>query len=178
MYGPLDDGGVPEECPFPQGAPRGAPVHVCDVGPCVHVVRDSAGGDVGWCPQRCCSEGNRGLGLVLFCAGGGGGCGGLVLFVVMLSWVVCVLGVFWMTGGFCVGEGVVVGGGGLLVFCVGIRLCVGWQLVHTQYGGRCCLFDIPAHSTVWWIHDLLQLRPSKTQKTHAPQALTAYPTST
>ena len=53
---------------FPQGAPRGAPVHVCGEGPCVLVVRDSVGGYVGWCPQRCCSEGNRGLGLVLFCA--------------------------------------------------------------------------------------------------------------
>ena len=26
---------------FPQGAPRGAPVHVCGEGPCVLVVRDS-----------------------------------------------------------------------------------------------------------------------------------------
>ena len=50
------------------GAPRGAPGRVCDEGPCVLVVRDSVRGDVGWCPQRCCSEGNRGLGLVLFCA--------------------------------------------------------------------------------------------------------------
>ena len=98
-----------------------------------------------------------------------------MLFVVILGWVVCVLGVCWMTGGFCVGEGVIVGGGGvgvlwcggvtgsgdpadpgggLLVFCVGMRLCVGWQLVHTQCGGGCCLFDIPAHLTVWWVHDL------------------------
>jgi len=38
---PLDCGGVPEECQFPQGAPRGAPVHVCGEGPCVLVVRDS-----------------------------------------------------------------------------------------------------------------------------------------
>ena len=52
---------------FPQGAPRGAPVRVCDEGPCLFVVRDSVRGGVGWCPQRCCSEGNRGLGLVLFC---------------------------------------------------------------------------------------------------------------
>ena len=51
---------------FPQGAPRGTPVRVCDEGPCVRVVRDSVRGDVGWRPQRCCSEGNRGLELVLF----------------------------------------------------------------------------------------------------------------
>ena len=56
VYGPLDDGGVPEECQFPQGPPRGAPLHVCDGGPCVFVVRDSVreeaaqeGGDGGEC---------------------------------------------------------------------------------------------------------------------------------
>ena len=53
---------------FPQGAPRGAPVRVCGEGPCVLVVRDSVRGDVMWYPQRCCSEGNRSLGLDLFCA--------------------------------------------------------------------------------------------------------------
>ena len=52
---------------FPQGASRGAPVRICDEGPCVLVMRDSVGGDVRCCPQHCCSEGNRGLGLVLFC---------------------------------------------------------------------------------------------------------------
>ena len=52
---------------LPQGAPRGAPVHVCGEGPCVLVVRDSIGEYVGLCPQLCCSEGNRGLRLVLFC---------------------------------------------------------------------------------------------------------------
>ena len=51
---------------FPQYAPRGNPVRVYDDEPCVLVVRDSVGGDVEWCPQRCCSEGNQGLGLYLF----------------------------------------------------------------------------------------------------------------
>ena len=66
------------------------------------------------------------------------------------------LGVFWMTGWFCVGEGFTVmggegvgvswcggvtgsgdpadPGGGLLVSCVGMRLCVGRQLVHPVRG--------------------------------------------
>ena len=43
--------------PFPQG----------DEGSCVPVVRDSVREYVGWCPQRCCSKGKRGLGLGLFC---------------------------------------------------------------------------------------------------------------
>ena len=55
---------------FPQGGPRGAPVRVCDEGPGVLVLRDGVRGDVGLCPQRCCSEENRGLGLVLFCTNG------------------------------------------------------------------------------------------------------------
>ena len=53
---------------FPQGAPGGAPVHVCDEGPCVFVVRDSLRGNVGWCPRRCCSECNQALDPDLFCA--------------------------------------------------------------------------------------------------------------
>ena len=53
---------------FPQGSFAGAPVRVCDEGPCVVVVRDSVRGDVEWSPQHCCSEGNQGLGLDLFCA--------------------------------------------------------------------------------------------------------------
>ena len=52
---------------FPQGAPRGAPVRVCDEGPCVFVERGSVRGDVEWCPQRCCSDGSQGLGIGLFC---------------------------------------------------------------------------------------------------------------
>ena len=52
---------------FPQSTRRGAPVRVCNERPCVLVERDSIRGAVEWCPQRCCSEGNRGLGLDLFC---------------------------------------------------------------------------------------------------------------
>ena len=43
---------------FPQGAPRGAPVHVFDEVPYVLVVWDSVRGYVGSCPQRCCSKSN------------------------------------------------------------------------------------------------------------------------
>ena len=52
---------------LPQGALRDASIDLCDEGPCVLVVRISVTGGVLWYPQRCCSEGNRGLGLVLFC---------------------------------------------------------------------------------------------------------------
>ena len=38
---------------FPQGAPRGTPVHVCDEGPCVLVVWDSVRGGVLWCSSAC-----------------------------------------------------------------------------------------------------------------------------
>ena len=53
---------------FPQGAPRGVLAHVYDEGPCVLVVRNSVREELLWYPQRCFSEGNRGLGLGLFCA--------------------------------------------------------------------------------------------------------------
>ena len=52
---------------FPQGAPLGAPVRVCDGCPCVSVVRDSVRGYVEWCPQLCYSGANQGLRLDLFC---------------------------------------------------------------------------------------------------------------
>ena len=51
---------------LPQGAARDASMHVCDEGLCVLVVRNCVKGDVLWYPQRCCSEGNQGLGLGLF----------------------------------------------------------------------------------------------------------------
>ena len=41
---------------FPQGAPSGAPVRVCDEGPCVLVVRNSVREDVEWFLQ-CCFNG-------------------------------------------------------------------------------------------------------------------------
>ena len=53
---------------FPQGAPRGAPVHVCGEGPCVVVVRDSVGGYVGWCRGAIGrSGGGRKPQVALFC---------------------------------------------------------------------------------------------------------------
>ena len=57
---------------FPQGAHIGTTLRVCDDGACVLVVRDNIKGDVLCYPQRCCSEGNRGLVLGLFCACKGG----------------------------------------------------------------------------------------------------------
>ena len=39
----------------------------CVEGSCV-LVLDSVRGGVFWCPQRCCSVGNRGSGLDIFCA--------------------------------------------------------------------------------------------------------------
>ena len=67
MYGPLDDGGVPEEFQFSRRASRGASVCLCDGGPCAFVVGDSIRGDGEWWPHWCCSEGNQGSRLDLFC---------------------------------------------------------------------------------------------------------------
>ena len=67
MDWPLDDRGIPEECQFPQGAPKGGPVHVCDAGLSALVVRYNVTGGVLWYPLPCCKEDSGSLEVGLFC---------------------------------------------------------------------------------------------------------------